>query len=228
MRPYIYNFDETGFRIGVGKSQWVITEESSLSLYQTDADNRDYLTSIECVSGTGFALPPILILAGKQHLDNWFQESLEPNTFWGVSDTGYANDDLCEAWIKHFDQFTKNKRVGVWRMLLFDGYDNHLTREVLSYMECNKIISFCLLPHSTHLCQPLDVEVFQPFKHWHTEAIDTAMRQANGDYIRIDFLANFQAVHDRAFKISTIISAWEETGLIPYNPSIVLDRLTRI
>ena len=113
-------------------------------------------------------------------------------------------------------------------MLLFDGCGSHLTREVLSYMEANKIIPFCLLPHSTHLCQPLDVGVFQPFKHWHTEAIDKAMRQANGDYTRIDFLANFQVVHDQAFKQSTIKSAWEKTGLIPYNPSIVLDRLARI
>ena len=66
----IYNFDETEFRIGVGKSQWVITEERELPLYQTNADNREYITSIECVSGSEYALPPMLILAGKQHLDN--------------------------------------------------------------------------------------------------------------------------------------------------------------
>ena len=75
-----YNFDETGFRIGVGKSQWVITEERELPLYQTDADNREYITSIECVGGSGYTLPPMLILAEKQHLSNWFQESLNPDT----------------------------------------------------------------------------------------------------------------------------------------------------
>ena len=53
------------------------------------------------------------------------------------------------------------------------------------------------------------------------------MRQASEDYSKIDFLANFQAIHDRAFIKSTIISAWRETGLIPYNPTIVLNRLTR-
>ena len=49
----IYNFDETGFRIDVEKSQWVITEEYTLPLHQTDADNREYLTSVKCVSGNG-------------------------------------------------------------------------------------------------------------------------------------------------------------------------------
>ena len=156
----VYNFDETGFRMGVGKSQWVITEEKTLPLYQTDADNREYITSIETIGASGYDLPAMLIVAGKQHLSNWFRESLNPDTLWGVSDTGYANDDLCEAYIKHFDRFTKNRRVGTWRMLLFDGYGSHLTREVLSFMETNNIIPFCLLPHSSHLCQPLDVGFF--------------------------------------------------------------------
>lgn len=60
-----YNMDETGFRVGVGKSQWVITEEWNRPLFQTDADNRDYITSVECISGTGYTLPPMLIMAGK-------------------------------------------------------------------------------------------------------------------------------------------------------------------
>lgn len=76
----IYNFDETEFRIEVGKSQWVITEEWNRPLYQTDADNRDHVTSVECVSATDVTLPPMLILAEKQHLANWFQESLNPDT----------------------------------------------------------------------------------------------------------------------------------------------------
>ena len=221
----IYNMDETGFRVGVGKSQWVITEEWNKPLYQTDADNRDYITSVECISGSGYTLPPMLILAGKQHLANWQQDSLDPDTFWGVSDTGYTNDDLCEEWIKHFDRFTVNRRIGKWRMLIFDGYGSHLTREVLSFMEDKHIWPFCLLPHSSHLCQPLDVGVFQPFKHWHTEAIDEAMRQAGGEYSRVDFLANFQAIRERTFRPTTVVSAWMKSGLIPFDPTIVLNHL---
>ena len=94
----------------------------------------------------------------------------------------------------------------IYRLLLFDSYSSHLTREVLKYMEDNNIIPFCLLPHSSHLCQPLDMGVFQPFKHWHTETINTAMRQASGDYSKLDFLANFQAIYNRTFIRLTIMS----------------------
>ena len=110
-------------------------------------------------------------------------------------------------------------------MLIFNGYSSHLTREVLEYIESHHIWPFCLLPHSSHLCQPLDVGVFQPFKHWYTEAIDEAMRQAQGEYSRVDFLANFQAIRNRAFKPTTVVSAWRKSGLIPYNPTVVLDHL---
>lgn len=110
-------------------------------------------------------------------------------------------------------------------MLIFDSYDSHLTREVLKFMKDNLIWPFCLLPHSSHLTQPLDVGVFQSFKHWHTEAIDTAMRQAGGDFSRIDFLAYFQAIHDKAFKATTVVSAWRKSGLVPYDPDVVLRHL---
>lgn len=92
-------------------------------------------------------------------------------------------------------------------------------------MEDKHIWPFCLLSHSSHLCQPLDVGVFQPFKHWHTEAIDESIRQANGEYSRVDFLANFQAIRERTFRSTTVVSAWKKVGLIPLNPTVVLDRL---
>ena len=40
----------------------------------------------------------------------------------------------------------------------------------------SKIVLFCLPPHSTHLIQHLDVGIFQSFKHYHTDAIDKAVR----------------------------------------------------
>ena len=61
-----YNFDETGFRVGVGKDQWVITkDDSNARLYMEDPNNREYITSVECVGGGGDVIPNMLILSGK-------------------------------------------------------------------------------------------------------------------------------------------------------------------
>lgn len=58
----IYNMDETGFRIGCGKSHSVITRSARKNLYLSDAEDRDYITSIECISAGGYMLPPLLII----------------------------------------------------------------------------------------------------------------------------------------------------------------------
>lgn len=52
----------------------------------------------------------------------------------------------------------------------------------------NKIILFRLPTHSTHLTRPLDVGVFQPFKHYHTDAINKALvRMGNESLANLSF-----------------------------------------
>ena len=84
------------------------------------------------------------------------------------------------------------------------------------------------------LTQPLDVGFFQPFKHYHAEAIDNAMRSGEGDFGKLEFLAKFHTMRTQTFQKSTVKSAFRITGLIPYNPEVVfqkdhaLPRCTRI
>jgi hypothetical protein len=224
----IYNMDETGFRIGVGRAHDVITRSKSGPLTKPDPANRESIPSIECVSASGFSLPPMLILPGKLHLEKWVTTNqIDGNTAFAVSDTGYCNDDIALDWIHHFNIHSNKRRVGRWRMLLFDGFGSHLTRQFIEFCDQAEILPFCFPPHTTHLLQPLDVGVFQPLKWYHTEAIDMAIRTGNSTFNKVEFLANWQQVHDQAFKASTIQSAFQKTGLIPYNPQVVLAQLSQ-
>jgi hypothetical protein len=45
--------DETEFQIGVGRKHKVITRMTTKRQYQSDLDNRDYITSIEYISAAG-------------------------------------------------------------------------------------------------------------------------------------------------------------------------------
>jgi trans-2-enoyl-CoA reductase len=60
----VWNMDETGFRIDCGRAQLMITLDTRKSLRMTDSDNRDYITSVECISSDGEVIPPLIILAG--------------------------------------------------------------------------------------------------------------------------------------------------------------------
>ena len=89
----------------------------------------------------------------------------------------------------------------------------------------NKIVLFRLPPHSTHLTQPLDVGVFQPFKHYHTDAIDKAVRMGDEKSGKLEFLAAFQSFRNQNFKSTTIRHAFKSTRLVPFNPDVVLDKI---
>jgi len=106
----IYNFDETGFRISVGKFQWIVTRDLSRKSYLASDNNRKFVTVIECVSGNGDVLPPMLILTGSVILESWFDNSLKDKVAITVSETGYSNDDISLAWVKHFEQYSAKRR----------------------------------------------------------------------------------------------------------------------
>jgi hypothetical protein len=183
-----WNFDETGFRIGCGGKQIVLTlgarekpKKDRKSLIITSETNRNYLTSIEAISTAGDVIPPMLILKVTQHLFQWYTHTeILGDYLLGVSDTGYSNDELALDWIQHFDNYSCQYQRGTWRLLLFDGFGSHLTKQFVEYCDSRNIIPFSLPSHTSHLLQLLDVTVFQLFKHWHKRMVEIAVRTCHG------------------------------------------------
>ena len=108
------NIDETGFRIGSGKTHWVISTHAKKPPLLIDPDNRDYITSIETISGGGRDIPPIVILAGVYILEKWVKNNLPDDIGFATSPTGYSNDDIALAWLKHLEHYSRKSQLGVW------------------------------------------------------------------------------------------------------------------
>ena len=66
---------------------------------------------------------------------------------------------------------------------------------------------------------------FQPYKHFHAEAVDAATRTGCSDFNKLEFFAALSSIRKQTFKRTTILSAFRQTGLIPFNPNIVLSKL---
>jgi hypothetical protein len=63
-----YNFDETGFQIGVGGSVKVVTaSELRLNPIRRQAGDCEWITLIAAVSACGWLAPPFFIFKGKNH-----------------------------------------------------------------------------------------------------------------------------------------------------------------
>jgi hypothetical protein len=90
----------------------------------------------------------------------------------------------------------------------------------------HKVILLRLPPHSTHFLQPLDVVIFQQWRHWHAEAIDHAVQYGVGEFDQQTFLANIESIRKATFSVGNIKSAFRKCSFVPFRPHVVLDEIT--
>ena len=122
------------------------------------------------------------------HLD------LDENMLLGHSDSGYLNNQIALEWIKHFNYYSGKRQRGAYRMLIFDGHGSHLTYKFITYCWDHKIVPFSLPLHTSHILQPLDVVVFQLYKHWHKRRVEEVTREGCTDYNKVEFLHSIKAI----------------------------------
>ena len=67
----VYNPDEKGAQMGVGKSIWALVDRDQASAKVVEDGNRELVTIIECVCADGTSLPPNIIFKGTQHDLEW-------------------------------------------------------------------------------------------------------------------------------------------------------------
>lgn len=67
----IYNMDEKGILLGVGKRTAAFVDRDQKTLYQVEDGNRELVTVIECISADGEALDPCVIYKGARRDLAW-------------------------------------------------------------------------------------------------------------------------------------------------------------
>jgi len=156
----------------------------------------------------------------------WYSEITIPDSYTiGISDTAYINNKIALEWIKHFDLHTQGRTKGVYRLLILNGHGSHKTLEFTQYCINQKILLAYFPSHLTHKIQPLNVVVFQPFKHWYGKAVNQAYRTSAFKIDKMEFLYLIPDVRKRTFKKAIIKAAFAETGLYPFNLEKVLSKL---
>ncbi|EFQ93559.1 hypothetical protein PTT_09042 [Pyrenophora teres f. teres 0-1] len=222
----IYNFDETGFAMGVASTSKIVTSSDRVSrAVVVQPGNREWVTAIECVNASGWSLPAFMILAGKVHQSSWYRD-LPLDWTVGVSDNGWTTDELGVEWVKHFNQHTATRTVGVYRLLIVDGHSSHATSEFDQYCTENKIITLCMPAHTSHLLQPLDVSCFSPLKRAYGREIEELARQGVYHINKIDFLTVYTQIRQTVFTQQNIQAGFHATGLVPPCLDRVLSSLT--
>ena len=109
---------------------------------------------------------------------------------------------------------------------MVDGHASHISTEFIKFCNEKKIIPLCLPPHTTHLLQPLDVSVFGPLSREYKKQLEAVTRFNVCSIDKVDFLKIIQKARKEAINTKNVLTAWRVTGLVPYNPSLVLQKLS--
>ncbi|KAL0935759.1 transposase [Colletotrichum truncatum] len=236
----IYNFDETGFMMGVIASGM--------------PGNREWVTVIQAINSQGESIPPYIIVAGQYHLSSWYTETSLPGD-WAIatSENGWTTNERGIDWIRHFDIYTKPRTSGKYRLLVVDGHESHHSAAFELFCQENNIITLCMPAHSSHLLQPLDVGCFQPLKNAYGRQIENKMRRGTTYiskedvttrqmhltdplgraattghmYLAVteDFFAAFHEAFKQSFTRKNIQGGFRGAGLVPLNAESVLSKL---
>lgn len=90
-----YNFDETGFMMGVICAGMVVTRADRCGRGKAvQPGNREWATAIVCVNSEGWSVPPFLVVQGVNHLSSWYTEGGLPYD-WVIKPTsnGWTNNE---------------------------------------------------------------------------------------------------------------------------------------
>ncbi|KFZ23545.1 hypothetical protein V502_01970 [Pseudogymnoascus sp. VKM F-4520 (FW-2644)] len=202
--------DETSFRIGIPGGERVIVPRTAKELYTPSPENRLSITILETVSANGGTIPPVLVVPGKIHMDSWNHENLLGTELFLLSETGFSNTQLALQWLQHFIKHTAPHED--LKLLILNSHISHTSYDFVIATAKSNILIYTFPSHLTHILQLLDIGIFQPYKHWHREAVLKAIRDMDLDYNLSSFIRDLLNIKEQTFKESTIISAFRKAG----------------
>ena len=104
----VYNVDETGVMLSMLGSVQVLVGKDDLRGYRGARVKRTVVTAIECISGDGRYLNPMIIWPASTHRANWTTFPT-PGWHYAYSESGYTNSKISLEWLKRvFDPQTKD------------------------------------------------------------------------------------------------------------------------
>ena len=227
LQQNVYNMDETGVMLSKLNSVKVLVGKDNQRGYRGARLKRTTVTAIECVSGDGRCLNPMIIWPASTHRANWITHPT-PGWHYAYSESGYTDSYLSLQWLKLvFDPQTKERAGQKPRVLICDGFGTHETLEVLEFCFENNII-LCRIPsHTSHKLQPCDISVFGPLKAAYRDEVERLERGYIGTVGKEHFTYLYSPARDRALTSRNIRAGWAKAGLFPFDPDKVLYDIPR-
>jgi len=128
---------------------------------------------------------------------------------------------------KCFEPTTQEKANGATQLLIYiyNSHRSHVMGPFLSHCLKHDIQVVLLLPHTSHLLQPIDVGVFSPLKHYLSQNLNKLVCTGIAKVEKCEWVECFAKARPLALTSKNIQSGFKATGIYPpVDHSKVLDK----
>ena len=212
----MWNIDETDIALEVCTNQRVIGTSQTTQTYVATPKNREWVSTIECISASGCKINPVVIFKGKSLQSTWFTPEKTPDFYYTCSERGWTSNDIGIRWLKHVFLPSTVPDSDVPRLLLLDSHSSHVSVEFMQIYWQSNVYLYYLIPHSSHILQPLDLSCFSVLKSRYRTQIQNLASLSNSAPIKKStFLELYQKARNEGLTEYNIRADWRACGIVP-------------
>ena len=218
-----FNGDEFGVPLHQTSNR-VIVAKGTKQVYQKTSNTKEQITVYACGNVTGAFLPPKILFPG-QRLRNIGMGDY-PEAHYSCTDKGWMDSETFVTCLEALDEFATQQNIKRPIILYIDGHKTHCTFEAAQFCNTHDIILYCLLPHASHITQPLDVGVFSSLQDDLGKAIiQFQVENPNLVPTKYNFPKIFKQVWETNNKSLNLVKGFKASGIYPLNGEILVDRI---
>ena len=225
----IYNADET--MVDLNKStQRVVVPARHRHAHSTTVAGSQHVSMMCCVSASGAVMPPNIIFKDAFPGGDYTRDGPD-NCLYSKSDSGFIDGELMRGWfqkvfLKHCPQDRSEDNPV---LLIQDGHVSHHDPLLILKAIEEHVILLELVPHTTHLCQPLDVCVYKSLKSNIGRFIKIGQALRGSLWIpKKEFPRLLRTPFEKSMTIHNIKQGFRKCGIYPFNPNAIdKDQLVR-
>ncbi|KPJ14194.1 Pogo transposable element with KRAB domain [Papilio machaon] len=223
----IVNYDETNLADDPGRKK-ILTKRGTKYPERVMNHSKSAVSIMMACTAAGEMLPPYVVYKAQNLYDTWTKSG--PNgSRYNRSPSGWFDSNIFEDWVTTIIlPFFENKPGK--KCMVGDNLSSHLSIDLIKKCQ-ERDIHFIFLPaNSTHLTQPLDVAFFRPMKiAWRN--IILQWKKTDGRNQAAIPKGCFPKLLSKLMDSlsengpANILSGFRKTGIHPFNPSEVLNKL---
>ena len=219
----IYNYDETNVTDNP-KAKTVIVRRGRRRVERKIEHSKQTISLMFCGSATGQYLPPMVVYRAANLYSSWTQNGPR-GAIYDSTPSGWFDSRTFEFWFENLFLPNVSSNPGP-KVIIGDNLPSHFSPNVIQAAGDHNIRFITMPPNATHLCQPLDVAVFQPVKRTWRKLLEQWRKESRrkGSIPKSVFPSLLKKLWD-TLAPQNLISGFRASGICPINRQEVLKRL---